>query len=81
MRKQFADAWRVLGRGQKIGMAVCLTGAMCCLSVGLLGVLMILYWHHMTNNWLDDHVFFWMEVGLPTTIGAFMFTRTMDLFH
>jgi hypothetical protein len=66
---------------QRVGLIGCMSGAIACLSVGLLGIVMIGYWQHVTNDWLDDHIFFWMEVGMPTTIGTFVFTRLMGIFH
>lgn len=65
---------------KKIGLGICVTGAVACLSFGMLGVVMCCYWHHVTGDWLDDHIFWWQERGMPATIFTFGFTRAMDLF-
>jgi hypothetical protein len=75
MSKTFREEWREDSLRQKIGLVVCIGGASCCIAVGLLGIVMILYWHHVTGDWLDDHIFFWQPIGLGSVAGIFVFTR------
>lgn len=67
-------------RWKEIGWIACMSAAIGCLLIGLFGIVMILYWHHVTHDWGDDHVFFWIAVGMPSTIGALAFSRTSGLF-
>jgi hypothetical protein len=64
-----------MSKKQKIGKVVCITGASSCLLVALVGLVMITYWHHVTNDWLDDHIFFWQPIGIACIGGVFFFTR------
>lgn len=66
---------------QRVGLIFCISGACASLGVGFAGIVMILYWHQVTHDWLGDHIFFWMSVGMPSTIAIFFFTRMSDLFR
>ena len=66
---------------KKIGFVFCIAASLMCLTIGLCGVVMVAYWYHVTHNWLDDHIFFWMVMGMPSTIAMFAFLRALDLFR
>jgi len=54
---------------------IAMSGAASCLLVALFGLVMIMYWHHVTGDWLDEHIFFWQPIGLGCVAGIFIFTR------
>jgi hypothetical protein len=54
---------------------IAMVGAFTCLTISTIGLVMILYWHHVTQDWLDPHVVFWMPIGWVSAISIFIFTR------
>lgn len=68
-------------KGKAIGMGICIFGAVGFLGFGLLGIPMILYWHHVKGTWLCDEIDWWMVRGMPSLIVVFAFTRATELFQ
>jgi hypothetical protein len=76
----FKEWWAVSPTWKRIGMMTCISGAIGCLSIGLVGIVAIGLDYHAHHDWLSDGVCRWMEIGLPCTVATFFFTRAMEVF-